>query len=131
MQESVVPIRARKTVSGLDQHEPPRGVITAEEPRAGDHHHVADRGAGAGRVGQLVAGVEEVVGGEVLEQVADHALDEQREEHRPGNVPLGVLRFLAHRGHRLETDQDQDRDTGLDEGKFQLCGFTTEAAEVW
>ena len=42
-------------------------------------------------------------------------LDTEREEHRARDVALGVLRLFTHRGDRLEADQDQDRDAGLDE----------------
>ena len=66
--------------------------VAAEEPRADDHHHVADRGAGAGRVGQAIALVEEVVGGEVLEQVAERALDHSESSTARG---MSRLAFLA------------------------------------
>ena len=54
MHDSVVPIRARNTVTASHEHEPPAGRRAAEEPGADDHHHVADRGAGAGGVVAIV-----------------------------------------------------------------------------
>ena len=68
---------------------------------------------------QRVAGVEEVTGREVLDQVADAALDGQRQQDRPRDVLLRVLGLLAHRRDRLETDQDQDGDARLDEDEVQ------------
>ena len=94
-------------------------AVAAEQPGADDDHHVAERCAGSAGVRHGVAVVQEVVGGEVLEQVADRPLDHQREEHRARNVLLGVLRFFPHGGDRLETDQDQNRDARLDEDEVE------------
>ena len=66
-----------------------------------------------------VAAVQEVVRGEILEQVADRALNRQREQHRARDVPLGVLRLFAHRRHGFETDQQQNRDARLDEDEAE------------
>ena len=62
---------------------------------------------------EMVAGADGEVGGEVLEQVADAALDDQAEQHAPLDVLVGVLRLGAERGHRLEPDQQQDGDRRL------------------
>ena len=99
----------------LDEHERPPCAVGAEEPRAHDDHHVAEGRARGSRVGQRVPLVQEVVRREVLDQVAKRALDREREEHRLGDVPLGVLGLLTHRRDRLESDQDEDRDARLDE----------------
>ena len=42
-------------------------------------------------------------------------LNQQRNDNRNGNVPLGVFGFAAHGGHRFESDQDQNGDRGLNE----------------
>ncbi len=99
---------------GLEEHEG-AAVAGAEEGVADDDHHVADGSGGAGGALHAVAAVEEVVGGEVLEEVEDDALHQQRGEDGDGDVALGVLGLTAHGGDGLEADQDQDRDGRLDE----------------
>ena len=99
---------------GFDQHEG-SAVARAEDGVAHHDHHVADgrRRARGGLHG--VAAIQEVVGREVLEQIAEGSLHQQRGDDRDGNVALGVLGLAAHRGHRFESDQDQNRDGGLHE----------------
>ena len=115
MHESVVPIRARKTVMAWMNmnHQPASALPNSQVPTITIMSPIGALEPAAVR--QRVAGIEEVTGGEVFDQVADHALDEQREQHRPRNVALGVLGLFAHRGDRLESDQDQDRDAGLND----------------
>ena len=62
-----------------------------------------------------VAAVQEVVRREILEQVTERPLHQQRRDHRDGDVALGVLGLASHRGHRFESDQNQNRDRGLHE----------------
>ena len=62
---------------GLDQHERLACSIAAEQPCADDDHHVADRRAGSTRHSDGVAVMQHVVGGEILDQVADRSLDHQ------------------------------------------------------
>ena len=91
---------------------PPPGA----EERVADHdHHVADGRRRARRALHGVAAIQEVVGREILEQVAERALNQQRGDHRDGDVALGVLGLAAHRGDRFESDQDQNGDRGLHE----------------
>ena len=64
-----------------------------------------------------IAGVEEVVGREILDQVADHPLNQQRGDDGDGNMLGWVLGLASHRGHRFEADQNQNGDGCLDEDK--------------
>ena len=104
---------------GLHKHEGLARRIAAEEPRADDDHHVADGGAGCAGHPDRVAIVQQIVRGEVLDQVAHQALDAERQEHGARDVALGVLGLLAHRGHGFEADQDEDGDAGLDEHEVE------------
>ena len=67
-----------------------------------------------------VPGVEEVVGCEILNQVTDQALNQQRGDDRDGNMFGWILRFASHGGHRFESDQNQDRDRCLNEHPVQV-----------
>ncbi len=98
----------------LDEHED-AAIARAEERVADDHHHVADGRGGAGGALHGVAAVEEIVRAEVLEEVAEAPLHQQRGDDGDGDVALGVLRLAAHGGDGLEADQDQDGDGRLDE----------------
>ena len=116
---------------GLHQHEDAAAAL-AEEGIADDDHHVADgrRRARGGR--HRVPAAEEVVRREILDQITERPLHQQRDDHGDGNVAFGVLRFAAHGRHRFESDQDQDGDSRLNEGKStKLCTPTTEAASGW
>ena len=99
---------------GLDEHEDPP-VSGAEQRRADHDHHVADRRRRGGGIRHTIPAVEEVICREVLKQVADQALDQQRRDHRDRNVAFRVLGLAPHRGHRLESHQDQDGHGGLNE----------------
>ncbi len=68
-----------------------------------------------GRIGHGVALIEEVVGREVLNQIAEDSLDAERQQHGPWNVALGVACLLTHRSYRLEPDQDENGDAGLND----------------
>ena len=104
---------------GLDEHEGAPGAVTAEQPRADNHHHVAQRRARGAGVRQGVAVVQEIVRGEVFQQVAERALNRQREQHGPRHIAPGILRLLAHGRDRFESNQDQNRDAGLDEDEVE------------
>ena len=127
-QESVVPIRARKTVDAwIIMNHQPRG--RCRMPRRRQAASCRRSGPTSPRRWRSCSSCfEEVVGREVFEQVAEAALDDQREDNGLGDVALGVLGFFAHRGDRLEADQDQDGDTGLDDHEAEAVGETTEAA---
>ena len=63
--------------------------------------------------------MQQVIRGEVLDKVADEALNRQGQEHSPRNVALCVLRLFSHCGDRFEANQDQDGDAGLDEDEVE------------
>ena len=62
--------------NGLGEHKV-LSVARAQEPVADNDHHVADRRCRARRGLHGVAGVEEVVGGEILDEVAHHSLNQE------------------------------------------------------
>ena len=57
-----------------------------------------------GRLPRDRRATDDVVRGEVLEEVADPALDEEAEEHTSFDVLLGPQRFRSECRHRLESD---------------------------
>ena len=63
-----------------------------------------------------IAAIEEVVCGEILEQIAEHALHQEGDDDRNRDVALGVLGFTFHGSDRFKSHQDQDGHRGLDEG---------------
>ena len=67
-----------------------------------------------------VAGVEEVVGREVLDQVADQPLNQQRGDDGDGDVFGRIFGLASHRGDRFEADQDENGDRGLNEQKAEF-----------
>ena len=103
MHDSVVPISARNTVhaSIIMNHQPP--LALPKDRRADQLHDVADRRGRRPAGRRVVTTIEIVVGGEILEQVAEAALNQQRKDDRLGDVPFGVLRLFTHRGDRFET----------------------------
>ena len=62
-----------------------------------------------------ISGVQEVVRSEILKQVTDQPLNEQRSDDGNGYVLGWILGLASHRGHRFEADQDQNGDRCLDE----------------
>ena len=103
----------------LSQHEV-LAVALAQQRIADNDHHVADRRGGACRALHRIPRVQEVVGREVLKQVAEQPLNQQRRDDRNWYVLRWILSLAAHRGHRFEADQNQNRDRGLDEHPAEL-----------
>ena len=104
---------------GFGEHEV-LAVAVAEQAVADDDHHVSDGRGGTGGALHGIAGVEEVVGREIFNQVAHQALNQQRGDHGNGNVLGGIFGLAAHRGHRFEANQDENGDGGLDEQKAEF-----------
>ena len=67
-----------------------------------------------------IARIEEVVGREILDQITDQALNQQRGNDGDRYMFGGILRLAPHRGDRFEADQDENRDCGLNE---HVAGF--------
>ena len=105
---------------GFCQHEV-LAVALAQQRVADDDHHVADGSRRLPCAGHGIPGVERVVGREILEQVADQPLDQQRSDDGDGNMFGGVLSLASHRGHRFKSDQDQNGDRGLNEHVAESC----------
>ncbi len=99
---------------GFGQHEV-LAVALAQQRIADDDHHVADGSGGAGGALHRIPGVEEVVGREILDQVADQSLNQQRGNDGDGYMLGWIFSLASHRGYRFEADQDQNGDRGLNE----------------
>ena len=99
---------------GFNQHEV-LAVALAEQLIADDNHHVADGRGRAGRALHGVPGVEKVVGAEVLKQVTEQSLDEQRCDDGDGNMLGWIFGLASHRGDRFKADQNQNRNRSLNE----------------
>ncbi len=61
---------------------------------------------------------------EVLDEVAEQTLDEQRSNNGDGYVLGGVFSLPSHSGHRFKSDQDQNGDRGLNEDPTELVRRT-------
>ncbi len=70
-----------------------------------------------------VAVMQQIVGAEILDQVAERPLDGQRQEYGPRDVPRRMLGLLPHGSDGFETDQDQDGDGRLDKDKVEPVGI--------
>ena len=104
----------------FDDHEPPAGVGASERPCADELHDVADRSRRCSGRRCRVSAVKVVVPGKILEQVTEAALNDQREDDGLGNVALGVLGFFTHRRDRFKSDEDENRDAGLNDDVAEL-----------
>ena len=104
---------------GFGEHEVP-SIAVAEESVADDDHHVADRRGGTGGAGHGIAGVEEVVGREIFNEVAHQALNQERSDNGDGNMPGGIFGLASHRGDRFKADQDENGDCGLNEQEAEF-----------
>jgi len=80
---------------GFSQHEVV-AVAVAQQRVADDDHHVADGRGGAGGAGHRIAGVKEVVGREILDEVAHQALYQQRGDDGDGNMPGWIFSLASH-----------------------------------
>src|SRR6202035_3284663 len=95
----------------------------SEQRIANDLSHVPDRTTrriGGGETSdQCLAGaaaiacVDKEVGCEVLKEVEDDCLDDEREEDAAWNVSLRIFRLCGQRGRRFKADHQQDRNGGL------------------
>ena len=108
MQESVVPMIARNTVNAWTSMK----ILPLPGPKMALPTMIimSPIGAADPRRSHAVAAIQEVVRREILDQVTERPLHQQRGDHRDGDVALGVLRLAAHGRDRFESDQNQNRD---------------------
>ena len=59
--------------------------------------------------------MQEVICREILDQVTHQTLNQQRKDDGLWDIPFRVLRFFTHRSNGFESNENQDRDTRLDE----------------
>ena len=103
-------------------------AVAAKERVAQDGRHVSygraggkcSREAGAAAVG--IAGIDEEVRREVLQEVEDDGLDHQREDDAARDIATWIFSLRRQRRRGLKADDQQDRNGGLEEQSTEVVG---------
>src|SRR5215469_7667504 len=99
---------------GLSKHEV-LAMALPKERIADDDHHVADGRSGTRRALHRIPRVEEVVGAEVLDEVTEQPLNQQRSDDGDRNMFLWVFGFASHRRDGFKSHEDENGNRRLDE----------------
>ena len=87
----------------------------AQQRVADDDHHVADGRGGGGGAGHGIPRVKEIIRCEILDQITDKALNQERGDDGNRYMLGGILCLASHRGYRLKADQNENGDRCLNE----------------